>query len=45
LWLEPAEGILYPVLAIVFGVILFSSGYVAFRMASSLRESVEPYEE
>ncbi|MFN8482365.1 MAG: AarF/UbiB family protein [Anaerolineae bacterium] len=45
-WFEPTESVFYPLLlAGVFGIVLVFAGYVAIKMAGSLREPKDPYEE
>ncbi|MFN8471050.1 MAG: AarF/UbiB family protein [Anaerolineae bacterium] len=45
-WFEPTQDVLYPIiLGAVFGIVLVFAGYVAIRLAGSLREPKEPYDE
>ncbi len=45
-WFEPTGSMLYPIiLGTVFGVVLCFAGYIALKMASSLRKPKDTYDE
>ncbi len=45
-WFEPTQSLLYPILlSLVFGVVLVFAGFVALKLAGSLREPKVSYDE